>query len=91
MSTNVETTTIRFDPKKLDDDSLDLLEDDLAELNEEGFYIAATFPTGLIILEREDVRVETYTGAGTHRKRPDRNRRKNEVNDHPTHTEKAQT
>jgi hypothetical protein len=72
MKPNVESTTIIFDPAKLDDRSLDDLEDDLAEYNEEGWYIAATFPTGLLILEREAVRVDAYTGAGQRRKRPER-------------------
>lgn len=70
MKPNVETTTFVFDPRKLDDETLDDLEADLADLNEEGWYIAATFPTGLIILEREATRVKAYTGGGTRRKRP---------------------
>ena len=81
MKPNVKTTTFVFDPNDLDDKSLDDLEDDLSELNQEGWYIAATFPSGLIILEREDVHIEVYTGAGTHRKRPKRRVREDKVED----------
>jgi hypothetical protein len=72
MKPNVESRTFIFNPSKLDDNSLDDLEDDLAEFNEEGWYIAATFPTGLLILERESVRIDAYTGAGQRRNRPER-------------------
>jgi hypothetical protein len=50
---NVEIMTFVFNPKHLSGKSLNDLKDDLTELSEKGWHIAATFPSGLIILERE--------------------------------------
>ena len=79
MRPNVETRTFVFDPRNLDDDVLDDLEADLGDLNEEGWCIAGTFPSGLIILEREAIRVTAFTGSGMRHKRPARKPRE-EVN-----------